>query len=239
MTIVNWAFAYFCLKGREMTGQLRFQAAIFDLDGTLLDTLEDLGRSMNRVLSRLGLPEHPLDKYRYFVGEGAAILVTRALPEHLRSEEQIEEARQLFFKDYARHWMDNTGPYRGVPEMLDALSGAGLKMGVLSNKPHDFTLACVERFLRPQMFHVVWGDRPGVPRKPNPEGALAMARELGADPSRCLYVGDTSIDMKTAVSAGMFPVGVLWGFRDEDELRQSGAEVVISRPEELLEIAGL
>jgi len=213
-----------------------YKAVIFDLDGTLLDTLKDLALSMNRTLEALGLPQHPLDAYRYFVGEGATILVTRALPESMRSPEKIEEARELFFRDYARHWMDNTGPYPGIPELIEALAGRDLALGVLSNKPHDFTVACVERFLEPERFRAVWGERRGIPRKPDPAGALAMAEQLGASPEECIYVGDTAIDMKTATGAGMFPVGVLWGFRDEAELKDSGAKELISEADQLLDL---
>ncbi len=213
----------------------RFDAIIFDLDGTLLDTLKDLVLSMNRALRQLGYPEHPVDIYRYFVGEGAAILAERALPPERRSPDEIERLKQIFLQDYGDHWQDHTGPYQGIPETLDQLRRISKAMGVLSNKPHDFTTMCVKNYFRPELFKAVWGENSQRPRKPDPKGALMMAELFGVEPAKTLYVGDTSIDMKTARSAGMYPLGVLWGFRDQEELLKSGAKTIASRPEEIIE----
>jgi len=216
-----------------------FKAVVFDLDGTLLDTLKDLAQSMNRVLEKNGLPTHPEDRYKYFVGDGASKLVWRAVPEELRNKQDVlKRLHEEFLKDYAENWDVNTRLYPGISDMLDQLSAKDLKLAVLSNKPHEFTKLCVERFLDKWNFDLVLGDRPGIPRKPDPAGALEIAETFGVAPKSCLYLGDTSIDMTTATRAGMFPVGVLWGFRDRQELEDSGARAIVAKPQEVLELLG-
>ena len=139
-------------------------------------------------------------------------------------------------KAYERNWNVKTRPYPGIPELLDALSAHGLKMAVLSNKPHDFTLKSVEGLLPAWRFDAVIGERPPIPRKPDPSSALEIANRLGVEPARFLYLGDTATDMKTANAAGMFAVGALWGFRDAEELIAGGAVKLIAKPAELLEL---
>ena len=217
-----------------MSGRLSYEAVIFDLDGTLLDTLHDLGDAMNRVLARHGLPQHPAVSYRKFVGDGARKLVERALPEEERSEENVEALLREFLDDYRVNWARTTAPYPGVPELLDGLASRGIRMAILSNKIHEYTVSCVERFFDIALFEVVFGEREGVPRKPDPSGALEIARRMNVPCERIVYVGDTSIDMKTGRRAGMFTVGVSWGFRQPQELEENGAMLVIERPEQLL-----
>ncbi len=214
-----------------------YKAVLFDLDGTLLDTLEDLANAGNRVLAARSLPVHPVAAYRYFVGDGIATLVERILPPSHRTTEEIARTVTAFQCEYAKNWHVHSAPYAGIAAMLDALVAAGLRLAVLSNKPEDFTRLCVERLLAPWSFAPVFGQRPGVPKKPDPAGALAAARELRLTPEEILYVGDTSIDMRTARSAGMDPVGVLWGFRGAEELRSAGAARLIRDPAELPPIA--
>jgi phosphoglycolate phosphatase len=211
-----------------------YKAVLFDLDGTLLDTLEDLAAAGNRVLGDMGLPEHPVDAYRYFVGDGINVLAERILPAPLRSPETIAAAVAAFQAVYARNWNDRSAPYEGVPAMLDQLIAAGLRLCILSNKPDAFTRLCVEQLLPHWSFDPLLGQRPGVPKKPDPAGALEVAARLGLAPAEILYVGDTAVDMRTGVAAGMDAVGVLWGFRGAEELRQAGAWRLISRPDELL-----
>lgn len=211
-----------------------YKAVLFDLDGTLLDTLEDLAAAGNRVLGDMGLPEHPVDAYRYFVGDGINVLAERILPAPLRSPETIAAAVAAFQAVYARNWNDRSAPYEGVPAMLDQLIAAGLRLCILSNKPDAFTRLCVEQLLPHWSFDPLLGQRPGVAKKPDPAGALEVAARLGLDPAEILYVGDTGVDMRTGVAAGMDAVGVLWGFRGADELRRDGAWRLISRPDELL-----
>lgn len=211
-----------------------FRAALFDLDGTLLDTLDDIADSMNRVLAANNHPTHTLDKYRYFVGDGARTLVTRTLPENKRTPRHIDTCLDQYRVDYGAHWKDKTRVYPGIPELLDGLVQRGLKITVLSNKPHDATVKCVEAFLPRWTFDIIRGQQDGTPHKPSPVGAQAVARRLGIPPAEFLYLGDTATDMQTARAAGMFPVGALWGFRPAQELADHGARILLARPEDAL-----
>jgi len=213
---------------------MRYEAVLFDLDGTLLDTLEDLADSTNAALAALGYPPHPLDAYRTLVGDGIHNLARRALPEGRRDEETVLRCVDAIRAEYARRWDARTRPYPGVPELLDALSGRGVRMAILSNKPDGATRRVVERLLPGWDFALVLGAREGVPLKPDPAAALEVAARLGLRPEEMLYLGDTNTDMQTARAAGMRAVGALWGFRDAEELRQAGAQELICRPEELL-----
>jgi len=212
----------------------KVKAALFDLDGTLLDSLEDLADSANSVLTEYGVPTHPVEAYRYFVGDGAATLIHRILPSDRQAP--AEEARCLrrFREIYATRWNIKTRPYEGIPEMLTALAQRGMKLAVLSNKPHDATAQCVGELLRETQFDAVQGQVPDIAKKPDPGGALEIARQLDIRPHEFLYVGDTATDMQTAVSAGMIPIGVLWGFRTADELLKHGARRLINNPAELI-----
>lgn len=211
-------------------------AVLFDLDGTLLNTLVDLADATNRALASLGCPPREVDDYRYLVGDGAEMLVTRALPEDRRDPRTIAKCLEVYWEEYARNMYTKTRPYPGVEEMLGQVAARGLKMAVLSNKPHEFTVQCVERFLGKWKWGIVLGQTEVIARKPSPEGALEVARRLGEPCGRFVYVGDTGTDMLTATAAGMFPVGVLWGFRDRGELEKNGARAVIERPAELIEV---
>jgi phosphoglycolate phosphatase len=209
---------------------------IFDLDGTLLDTLEDLADSVNAVLAEQGFPVHPVESYRYFVGDGAAVLISRVLPEAHRDAAIQKTCLRRFREEYALRWKNKTLPYDGVLLMLAKMQKLGMKLAVLSNKPHDATEQCVRELLPGIRFDAVVGQVDGKPRKPDPAGALAIAQQLGVLPQEVLYLGDTATDMKTAVSAGMYPVGVLWGFRSAGELETNGARTLIARPEDAVEL---
>jgi phosphoglycolate phosphatase len=207
---------------------------VFDLDGTLLNTLDDLADSVNIVLSECGLPTHPVDAYKYFVGDGASVLMTRVIPEAKLTPELHASCLARFREVYAAHWAGKTEPYEGITGLLAELSKRGIPMAILSNKPHDATLACVHEFLKEMKFAVVQGQVEGLARKPDPAGAFAVAREMNLAPGQIWYVGDTSTDMQTAVSAGMYPVGVTWGFRTKDELIEYGAQAIIDAPHQLI-----
>jgi phosphoglycolate phosphatase len=207
---------------------------LFDLDGTLLDTLEDLADSTNRCLASLDLPGHPVQAYRYFVGDGLANLALRTLPPERRDEASVRALQELFNRDYRGHWADKTRPYDGIPGLLDALSARGLPMAILSNKPHAFAVEMAAHFLSSWKWAAVFGERGSHPRKPDPAAALEAGKAMGLPPGRVLYAGDTRTDMQTARNAGMFAVGVLWGFRPRAELEESGAQALVSRPLELL-----
>ena len=215
---------------------MTFHAAIFDLDGTLVDSLRDLAETANAVLAESGFPQHPIDAYRYFVGDGVQALISRIVPAST-SAEQCRKCLEMYTARYAGNWRINSCPYPGVHDMLLALKSLGLKMAVLSNKPHAFTRDFVEYFFPGQLFDGVFGQRPEVERKPSPQGAFEIASLLGVAPARCLFIGDTAIDMKTGRSAGMFTIGVLWGFRDRRELEQHRADLIVAHPEEIAEYA--
>jgi phosphoglycolate phosphatase len=211
---------------------LSFRAVIFDLDGTLADSLGDIGGAMNEALAARGLMEHPLIAYNQFIGDGVELLARRAAPmlDEIHVNKLVDEYRER----YAARMDSVTKPYEGIPTLLDGLVHAQVPLAVLSNKRDDFTVELVKRMFSRWPFRVVRGERVGVPRKPDPAAALEIAFALGIPPADCAFVGDTSIDMKTAVAAGMQPVGVLWGFRGRAELLDAGAKRLIAHPGDLL-----
>jgi phosphoglycolate phosphatase len=216
--------------------QLGFRAILFDLDGTLLDSLEDIARSANQVLRQLGHPVHPLQAYKLFIGDGLSVLFQRALPPGKQGKDVIDQCLKEFESVYSQGWDISTKAYNGIPELLDALSATAIDLAILSNKPDPFAKKCVNKFLAEWKFRVVFGDRPGIPRKPDPAGAQEIAQQLDLRPEHVLYLGDTAVDMLTAKRAGMYPVGASWGFRTAEELWSNGAEKVVSHPLELLSI---
>jgi phosphoglycolate phosphatase len=211
-----------------------YKAVLFDLDGTLLDTLEDLADSTNAALAELGLPRHPLEAYKHFVGDGLENLVRRAIGCDRLDPILLARGMELTGREYANRWADATRPYAGIPELLDVLTQRRIPMAVLSNKPDEFTCLCVTRLLSGWHFAAIQGAAPGLPRKPDPHGALTIAAGLALAPGEVLYLGDTNTDMQTAVAAGMFPVGALWGFRTADELLATGASALVKSPAEVL-----
>ncbi|HEX9715177.1 MAG TPA: HAD family hydrolase [Desulfurivibrionaceae bacterium] len=211
----------------------RHKCVLFDLDGTLVDSLADLANSMNRVLIRQGFAAHPAQAYRYFVGDGIIKLVQRALPAEAQQEDVIQDCAQKMRQEYALHWADTTRPYPGIAELLDTLAGRGIEMAILSNKPDELTQKVVRTLLPQWDFAAVAGARETIPRKPDPVGALRIAKLLRRKPADFLYLGDTNTDMQTARAAGMFAIGALWGFRTAEELKENGAQALLSVPIEL------
>ncbi len=226
------------LRGRGLPSRRRpgidFCAVLFDLDGTLLDTLADIAGAANAALKHLGFPPHPVENYRYLVGDGAGCLARRILGEAGDDEAMVERCRLAIAEEYQTRWSQNTRAYAGIAELLAGLGARGVPMVVLSNKPHDATTSVVEFFFPGKPFRIVRGAQPGVPIKPDPTAALRIAQELSIEPGRFIYLGDTDTDMRTAVAAGMFPAGALWGFRTGEELTASGARVLLKTPLELL-----
>lgn len=214
------------------------KAVLFDLDGTLLDTLDDIASAANRALAQWGYPPHDRDAYRWFVGDGSAVLMTRALPASERSPANIDRLLTAFLEAYQDSWRIATRPYPGIRELLFALSEKGIPLGVVSNKPDRFARICMETFFSDIPFGPIFGLRNGTPKKPAPDGALAAAKALGIHPPGCWLVGDSPMDMACAIGAGMVPVGVKWGFRPEEELVQSGARVLLDHPLDLLSAPG-
>lgn len=211
-------------------------AAFFDLDGTLLNTLDDIGSACNRMLAAHGFPEHPLPAYATMVGNGFTRTVERALPPEVFARLSAEEREALAAEaraQYAAHLYDHTVPYAGMTEALSALADCGLTLAVLSNKPDAWTVEIVRHFFPRIPFALIRGARPESPLKPDPEAPLAMLAELGLEPGRCAYVGDSDVDMHTARNVGMVAVGAAWGFRGADELVQAGARLLAAQPAEL------
>lgn len=212
-------------------------AVLFDLDGTLLNSLDDIAESANAMLVSFGFPPHPIDAYRYFVGNGAAVLIQRTLPADKSGDAELVNAcLQEFENRYRRGWSIYSHLYEGVPEMLRALAQRSVPVAILSNKPQEFVDQCVAYYLAEFSFQQVLGLDGVRPRKPDPTSALEIARTMRIDPGRWLFLGDTSIDMETACRASMFPVGASWGFREIQELREAGAEVMIDHPTDLINV---
>jgi phosphoglycolate phosphatase len=225
-----------------MNNITRFKVAVFDLDGTLLDTLEDLADSVNVVLERYGWEAQPLEDFRYHIGDGPRVLFERAMGAMGKAEEEIarevtDELIEEYKAEYGTRWDAKTAPYAGISELLDGLKARGVTLTVLTNKPHEFSATCVKGMLGDWEWEMILGMREGVPRKPDPAGVFEIMEALGVEAEECVYFGDTATDMATAKAAGVFAVGCLWGFRDEAELRGSGADVVIERPEDFLDLA--
>jgi phosphoglycolate phosphatase len=211
------------------------KAVIFDLDGTLLDTITDIADAMNRVLAGHGFPVHDRKAYLDFVGAGMDTLVRRALPAGVDYGELVPRLLASMREEYAGHWRDTSMPYPGIPELLDELVSRGISFCVLSNKIDSFTKEMVAVLLGPWKFSEVRGLEFGRPRKPDPVQALEMAAHLGITPGEIIFVGDSDVDMETARRAGMCPVGVLWGYQSRSRLVSGGAGVLIEKPGELLE----
>lgn len=209
-----------------------YQTVIFDLDGTLLDTLQDLADAGNWVCRQNGWPEHPTAEYRKMVGGGIPNLVRRFSPEGSRSSLLLVNTIAQFNAYYGAHNMDSTRPYDGIPALLAELRARGVTLAVYSNKKDDFSREIVEHFF-PGVFHLVRGQVQGVPVKPDPAGIRAVMDALGADPAQTLFVGDSDVDVYTGHNGGLAVCGVTWGFRGREELEAAGADCLADTPAEL------
>ena len=209
-------------------------AVIFDLDGTLLNTLGDLRAATNHALEVRGLPPHSMEEIRQFIGNGIRLLICRAMPEGT-PEAEIDAALDDFKAYYAAHIHDRTVPYDGIPQLLTALRKRGIQVVVLSNKIDSASQELIEYFF-PGKTDVVFGEHVGVPRKPDPTSCRMVMQQLGVQPEQVLYVGDSGTDMQTAKNAGLYAVGVTWGFRSKEVLLEYGADVLVHRPEQILQI---
>jgi phosphoglycolate phosphatase len=215
---------------------VRPSAVLFDLDGTLLDTLRDIGESMNAALVELGFPPHPLSAYRRFVGDGVGVLARRSLPPAAADAMTVDRCVAVMRRIYTANADVHTHAYTGIPELLDALHARDIALAVLSNKPQDLTDRVIERYFGAHRFAEVAGARSGVPHKPDPIQALAIAQRMVRRPGEFLYVGDTDTDMRTATAAGMVAVGAAWGFRSVDELSATGASYIAQNPLDVLRV---
>jgi phosphoglycolate phosphatase len=201
---------------------------IFDLDGTLVDSLPGIAATLNRVLNRLDLPAHGAAEIRGFIGNGSLELARRAVPAG-SPDELAHQVEAAFKEDYAVTWPSGTAPYPGIPECLATLAAAGFPLAVLSNKPHPFTVEIVGRLFPGVPFDPVLGQRPDTPRKPDPEAALRIARRWGFAPGNCRFIGDSTIDIATARAAGIPAVAVAWGYHDLPALQTAGAQLLVEK----------
>lgn len=208
-----------------------FDIVIFDLDGTLIDTIGDLGAAVDHSMKVHGYPTHSLDEYRMMVGHGVRNLVERALP--AGEEAAVDDCLACFLDYYCSHIAVHTRPYEGVSGVLGKLSAAGVRLAVASNKFQQGTETLVRTFFPEIDFCAILGGREGVPLKPDPTAVKSVIADCGIPSPRVAMVGDSSTDIKTALAAGIVPIGVTWGFRDEEELRSSGAKLIAHNPDEL------
>ncbi len=211
---------------------------IFDLDGTLLNTIADLAEATNQALAHYGFPTHDTEAYRFFVGNGINKLFERALPEDHRTAEDIARIRALFLPYYDAHNADLSRPYSGIPEVLAALQAQGIRLAVASNKYQSATAKLVAHYFPTIRFTEVLGQREGIPVKPDPTIVHDILRQADVQPEEVLYVGDSGVDMQTAHAAGVTAVGVTWGFRPYEELAAHQPAFIIDEAEELLGIVG-
>ena len=210
-----------------------YKTVVFDLDGTLLNTIDDLADAGNRVCAARGWPQHTVEEYKYFVGNGIPKLVERFSPPEARTPDQLADTLAAFQADYGAHLRDKTAPYPGMPALLARLKAAGVQLAVFSNKADPLARQVVADYFDAALFDAVRGALPGVPTKPAPQGTLALMQAIGADPAATLYVGDSNVDVDTAHNAGLPCCGVLWGFRTRQELTDAGAEHLAADAEAL------
>lgn len=212
------------------------QACIFDLDGTLAHTEESIACAANRILKEFGLPAQPVEDFYYHAGDGGNVLMERCLRAVGSSMERLTQAQELYRKYMAEQALYKVRAADKMEETLEELRRRGVKLAVLSNKPHEATYRAVTGLFGEQCFDVIQGLEPGMKKKPDPNGAWKVAKSLGVEPERCMYIGDTNTDMRTGKAAGMYTIGVLWGFRDRKELEENHADRIIGAAEELLKI---
>ncbi|MFT7244402.1 MAG: phosphoglycolate phosphatase [Candidatus Azotimanducaceae bacterium] len=210
------------------------KALLFDLDGTLLDTLTSLANCFNRVLNAEGYPTHPVEAYRLFIGDGARQCVIRCLPDEEQDDITVNHVLRLQQADYLLSWQQDVEIYSGIATLLAELKTRGLPMAVLSNKDHAFVERCVGHFFKPDTFAAIQGYSASIPHKPDPAGAQQLIHQLGIPASETALIGDTAVDVETAITAGICSIGVLWGFRDREELEKAGAHYIVKTPEDVL-----
>ena len=214
----------------------KYETVIFDLDGTLLDTVGDIAYAMNAVLEKFKLPTHSVRDYKYLVGRGLTHLVKVSLPAEQRSEELQAACLEQLLEEYSRSLNTKTCLYSGIAELLDGLAAKKVRLAILSNKAQQFMPEVVEHYLSTWHFEFIYGARAGIPVKPDPTSARMILQELGLAPEQVVYLGDTDVDMQTATGAGLFAVGACWGFRDADELSANGAQLLLDKPQDLLQL---
>ena len=216
-------------------GSFMIKAVLFDLDGTLVNSLSDLANAVNFALGAFGFKPHETEEFKYFVGDGIPMMIKRALPENSRDFDTVEKVKKVFFEHYSVHFADNTLPYDGVKELISALKQREIKIAVVTNKAQEMADKVVFGAYG-DVFDIVFGKREGIPSKPDPAAAITVMNDLGVKPEECIFIGDSGVDVLTGVNSGAVPVGELWGYREEEELLNGGAKYIIKKPEELLGI---
>ncbi len=212
-----------------------YNTLIFDLDGTLLNTLEDLANACNYALTKLEFKTHKIEDYTKFIGGGRRKLIERILPESNSDIEIVEKTVALFDEYYSKHMIDMTKPYDGIEDLLSELKEKNYNLAVVSNKPHKFTVDVVEKYFK-DIFAVVYGQRDNVEVKPNPASVYEVIEDFNVGKEQCIYIGDSDIDMHTAINADVTSIGVAWGFRGQQELEEAGADHIISHPSEMIKL---
>ena len=211
------------------------KTVIFDLDGTLLNTLDDLADAGNWVCRQHGWPTFSVEQFKHMVGNGIPKLIERFSPESARTPDQLAATLAEFTARYDAHKEDKTAPYPGIPELLDALKAEGIQTAVFSNKADPLCGKIIEHYFGAGSFSIVRGNRPGVPTKPDPTGVYSLMKDLGADTSSTLFVGDSDVDILTGHNAGLPAMGALWGFRGRAELTAAGADALAAVPADILD----
>ncbi len=213
------------------------KAVLFDLDGTLVNSLEDLANSTNYALEKFGFPTHETEKFKYFVGDGMPKLIERVLPEDKRDTKTHSLVLECFMNHYREHYVDKTAAYNGINELINSLKEKGLKIAVISNKAQEMAVTVANKLFG-DVFDIVCGKQEGYPAKPDPALTLKVINDLGVTPNECVFIGDSGMDMAVAKNAKCHSIGVLWGFRTMEELGDYGADYIVHMPFEILQIIG-
>lgn len=211
------------------------KAVLFDLDGTLADSLVDLAASANYAIKKFGFPANEVESYKLFAGDGMAKMIERALPKGNKDNQTVSKVMPVFLSYYGEHYCDNTVAYQGMIDLIDNLKLRDIKLAVVTNKNEEMAQKVVGN-LYGDRFDMIIGKREGIPAKPDPAAALLAMEKLKVKPEECMFVGDSGMDVETGVNSGAYPVGVLWGFRGKGELIAGGAKKIVSAPKELLAI---
>lgn len=218
---------------------MKYKAVIFDLDGTLLDTIDDIAETLNFVLRSKKLKEFSVDEYKYFVGKGVDNLIKQVIKKGNFDQSLFDELKAGYYEVYKQQATITTRIYPGVSDLLKSLKGQGLSLNVLSNKPHSQTIEVISYYFGDSTFDLVYGKKTEFLPKPDQASILDILRVLQLNPEEVLYVGDTEVDIQTAKNAKISSVGVLWGFRTANELKTAGADYLVSDPHEIQKIIGV
>ena len=209
--------------------------AIFDLDGTICNTIEDLAVATNHAMSALGYPTHSVEQYKIFVGNGIPKLMERSLPDGHKSSEEVLKAKDIMLSYYKEHYADYSAPYEGIISLLQSLRAQGVGLAVCTNKAHFMAATIVDKLFH-GLFDIVIGQSDAYPLKPDPASSLDIMKQFGAERAETVFIGDSGVDMVTARNLGVPGIGVTWGFREETELKENGAGHIVHTPQQILEI---